>query len=309
MNTQTFIGFREAVKKAFDLSFVNQNLGYYVKVILLVNVIFALVAGIFMVPLFFVQAKTSVDRANSFTSSFNTNQQLKIDELNAVENLSDGTFTPDDFTQPTQNTTFDTAYSSNYESSTPFVLIATLVGMVVAFVVAMMQYNVSIMTALNIYNSNLAGIKGMLKTALFRSLSMFFLLVVYGLVILIGLLLFIIPGIVFAVRFGFAPYVMLDENKGALASMKESWRLVKGNTLNVYLKLIGFTITIWFLALLLSPVLALGMYTGISALLLFIGQLVFMLFSVVLYKDLKRIKTAPEPFATPQVTPETVATL
>ena len=45
----------------------------------------------------------------------------------------------------------------------------------------------------------------------------------YGAIIFVGLILFIIPGIIFAVRLAFVPYLVTDKNMEPLEAVKTSW--------------------------------------------------------------------------------------
>lgn len=49
------------------------------------------------------------------------------------------------------------------------------------------------------------------------------------LVVFAGLILLIIPGIIWAVRFSFSPLILVDTKMGPIASMKESWAITRGN--------------------------------------------------------------------------------
>lgn len=48
-------------------------------------------------------------------------------------------------------------------------------------------------------------------------------------VVLVGFLLLIIPGIIAALTFGFAPYLVIDKGLGPIEAMKESARITKGS--------------------------------------------------------------------------------
>lgn len=50
----------------------------------------------------------------------------------------------------------------------------------------------------------------------------------------VGVLMFIIPGIYFAVRFSLARLVILDEQRGSIDAMKKSWELTENNFYNVF---------------------------------------------------------------------------
>jgi len=64
--------------------------------------------------------------------------------------------------------------------------------------------------------------------------------ILHGLVIIGGLLLLIIPGIFWAIRFSFASIILIDTTLGPVASMKESYAITKGN----FWKLLLFWIVI-----------------------------------------------------------------
>ncbi|MCX5924258.1 MAG: YciC family protein [Candidatus Dependentiae bacterium] len=49
------------------------------------------------------------------------------------------------------------------------------------------------------------------------------------LAVLFGLVLLIIPGIIFLVRFSLAPFIIIDERCGAMEAMSKSWKLTKNN--------------------------------------------------------------------------------
>jgi uncharacterized membrane protein len=53
--------------------------------------------------------------------------------------------------------------------------------------------------------------------------------ILHGLVIIGGLILLIIPGIIWAVRFSFAPLILVDTSMGPIASMKESYAITRDN--------------------------------------------------------------------------------
>ncbi|MEK7062854.1 MAG: YciC family protein, partial [Patescibacteria group bacterium] len=48
-------------------------------------------------------------------------------------------------------------------------------------------------------------------------------------VVIAGLILLIVPGIIWAVRFSFAPLILVDTKMGPIASMKESFTITRGN--------------------------------------------------------------------------------
>jgi uncharacterized membrane protein len=54
-----------------------------------------------------------------------------------------------------------------------------------------------------------------------------------GLCTLLGLICFIVPGIIIGTRFSLFGYLIVDKNMGPVQALQESWRLVKGATWRV----------------------------------------------------------------------------
>jgi uncharacterized membrane protein len=81
--------------------------------------------------------------------------------------------------------------------------------------------------------------------------------IVFGVMLFVGLLLLIIPGIYVAMRFMFLPYVLVDQKLGWKEALKEASRLSEGNRLNLF----GFVIL-------------LAIMNVVGALLLLVGLLV-----------------------------------
>ena len=53
--------------------------------------------------------------------------------------------------------------------------------------------------------------------------------ILYYLIVLLGFVFFIIPGIYLAIRFVFFEYLIVDKKMGIIESLKESWKITKGN--------------------------------------------------------------------------------
>ena len=69
-------------------------------------------------------------------------------------------------------------------------------------------------------------------------------LLVFGLVI-IGLFVFIVPGIYVACRLAFVSYLVMDEGLDPVAAVEASWRLSKGHALKIFL--LGLLCTLLFI--------------------------------------------------------------
>ncbi len=69
---------------------------------------------------------------------------------------------------------------------------------------------------------------------------------VLGLITVVGLIFFIVPGIYFMLKYFFATYVVIDKRVGFAAAMKESARLTKGRKVD----LLGFGVVLLIVNLL-----------------------------------------------------------
>lgn len=76
--------------------------------------------------------------------------------------------------------------------------------------------------------------------------------IILSVIIFVGLIFFIVPGIYFAIKYMFAPYLVIDKEMGPIEAMKASAKLTKG----IKWDIIGFIAAIVIL-----------MYSGIIALL------------------------------------------
>ncbi|MFC1992506.1 hypothetical protein ACFLV3_01680 [Chloroflexota bacterium] len=56
-----------------------------------------------------------------------------------------------------------------------------------------------------------------------------------GAIIVIGLVLLIVPGIIFACKLAFVPYLVMDRKMEAIEAVKESWRMTNGYASKVFL--------------------------------------------------------------------------
>ena len=58
--------------------------------------------------------------------------------------------------------------------------------------------------------------------------------ILFGLMVVVGLILLIIPGIIVAVRFGYYQQAIVEKNLGPIEALKYSWRLTQDNGLMVF---------------------------------------------------------------------------
>ena len=58
---------------------------------------------------------------------------------------------------------------------------------------------------------------------------------IQGLIILLGFILLIVPGIIFAIRLHFTSYLIIEKGLGPIEAIKTSWEMTKGKTINLLL--------------------------------------------------------------------------
>jgi len=56
-----------------------------------------------------------------------------------------------------------------------------------------------------------------------------------GAIIVVGFFLLIIPGIIFACKLAFTPYLVVDRRMAVIEAVKESWRMTNGHAWTVFL--------------------------------------------------------------------------
>jgi uncharacterized membrane protein len=58
---------------------------------------------------------------------------------------------------------------------------------------------------------------------------------VYSMIVTVGLIFFIVPGIILGIRFQFYSYLIIDRNMGPLQALKKSGEITSGNKWNLFL--------------------------------------------------------------------------
>ncbi len=106
-------------------------------------------------------------------------------------------------------------------------------------------------------------------------------LILQGLVVLGGFILFIIPGVIFSIWFAFSGYIMIFEGKKGVEALKASKALVAGYWWAIFGRLLLMMLAIWII----SWVPVLGPLVNAFAVAPFMA-----IYFYTIYKDLKRIK-------------------
>ena len=58
--------------------------------------------------------------------------------------------------------------------------------------------------------------------------------ILFGVIVFIGFILFIIPGIYFLCKLAFVRYLVIDEKMEALTAIQESWKMTNGHALTIF---------------------------------------------------------------------------
>jgi len=88
--------------------------------------------------------------------------------------------------------------------------------------------------------------------------------IILAIIVTVGLILFVIPGIYLALRFQFAPFVVVDEGLGPFAALARSSELTRG----VKWKLLGFDILLALIEIAGAIVFLIGLLVAIPTIIL-----------------------------------------
>lgn len=130
------------------------------------------------------------------------------------------------------------------------------------------------------------SIKAMLRLAWKKWLSYLLASLASGLLILLGFLFFILPGIILIVWFFLVPYIVVVEKTGPIQALKRSKKLVKGHFWGV----LGRIALIFFLSALVSAIfIRLRFFGPIANSLL---SPLWMILGYLIYADLAKVKSS-----------------
>jgi len=155
----------------------------------------------------------------------------------------------------------------------PLAIIFVLLGLLLIGVVGNLFGGSFFVTAVKSSDNQKVEVSEAIKITSKRVFPYWGMNILIGLGTFIGLLLLIVPGIIFVGRSSLAPYIFFKENLGAMDSIKKSFELTKGHTIEM-----------------LSTLIALGLFSGGGIGLLFGATIVGPLTSR--YDDLSRLKAS-----------------
>lgn len=58
---------------------------------------------------------------------------------------------------------------------------------------------------------------------------------IYGVIVLVGMILLVVPGIIWGIKYRYFVYYMVDKNKGPIDALKASAKITKGQKWNLFL--------------------------------------------------------------------------
>jgi len=145
------------------------------------------------------------------------------------------------------------------------IVVAVLLG-IVSWVVNTIVGGTVVKFASNVIEKGYASLGESLNMALSRLGSLLGAGIITGILIMIGLFLFVVPGIILAIMFSLVVPAIMMEQKGVFESLGRSRKLVSnrwGKTF-VLLLLIGiiYGIIVWIIGLLMTPFEAVGTFVS-----------------------------------------------
>jgi len=123
-------------------------------------------------------------------------------------------------------------------TSGPFVALLGTVTTVAFLLVFTWLISAGLVMTKSVINNQLLPIKDLFIQSKRLILPLIGTNLLTGLIVLVGFILFIIPGIILAVRYVFTQYIVIEENLSGLAALKRSQELVKGK----FWKVLGYSI-------------------------------------------------------------------
>lgn len=128
-------------------------------------------------------------------------------------------------------------------------------------------------------------IKEVIKEGWSKYWSFFLVSLLTGLVVGVGFLLFIVPGVIFAVWFGFSIYTVICEDKRGLKALSRSKQLVKGRWWSAAKRVFAIIIIIFFLSMCAQFI----PYLGQLAYMIFFTPF-YVIYNYLIYQNLREIK-------------------
>lgn len=163
---------------------------------------------------------------------------------------------------------------------TPLIGVIAVIG-ILNFVVYILTLVAGIFAVKNVIAGKIIGFKKTLIFAWQNGWKFFLLIVLVFLATFGGLILLVIPGIIFGIWFAFASFMFVDKSLGIKDSMSKSRELVKGRFWQVFYRLLIFGLFSSLVSVVASAV-----PFGIGSVAVTLAGALFVLPSYLLYKEL-----------------------
>lgn len=185
-------------------------------------------------------------------------------------------------------------------------------------IVVSIWINIILIELLNKYYKNeTADVEGLYKTSWSKFWPLVLVSVLVGLAVLGGTILFIIPGIIFAVWFSFANYFLILEDKRGIEALKASKKLVQGKWWSILWHWVAPTLFYGIIMMAMAGIIMiiLSFFMDMKSLtanligatisnILSVGLTpLFVAIGVILFTEMKKYKIATPPL-TPEAAPE-----
>jgi len=158
---------------------------------------------------------------------------------------------------------FFSAFAGLFEDSLPFLSFIFNVGYWIVIIISSLFV---VKIGLRLYDQNKIGSYGFLSfsSSLFFKYLLGYLLL--WLVIIIGLILLIVPGMYLAIKYQFVPYLIVDKNMDVIEAFKKSGKMTDGSKWNLFLLTILLVIIIFlgFLAFIVGIFVALPIAMAVA---------------------------------------------
>lgn len=273
---QPFVGLIEAIKAAYALMFRNSHLGYLIKSIILTKLV--------MIPIILLTWISLGTYLVAFIGDFIRvpkspfQPPFESDVIYQVPTSNNYYDRITSIPQTSPNRFYDTKKGTSFNLGS---LLVSLLGAAFGVITTL----ISLRAVDDIGQDRFQKMKDLFKGSLKFILPMWGLNFLTMIIIILGYLLLIIPGIIFGYMFFFAPMILLYENVGPIEALKRSKNLVNGYKMNLALKMFGGSL----LAMLFVIPAALAF--AWSGMIIFELMMPFgLLVQYVLYRDLRRIK-------------------
>ncbi len=183
----------------------------------------------------------------------------------------------------------------NWNGQFDFQALKPFIGPIAVGIIILVAFGTWISAAMQkavskVADANKPSVREVLSGTLSRVPAYIATSILMGLIVFIGFLLLVIPGVIFMVWFYFATFFVVLEKSGPINALKKSRELVKGYFWPVVGRTAVFFAYTWVLGKLVSAL----FYPLIETIIWGVASPYFVLLPYLVFRDLKKIKSAKE---------------